>query len=432
MSAKDKNCFIEELRWRALLQDMTPGVEEYLGGSALPVAYVGFDPTAASLHIGNLVTIMLLVHFQRHGYKPIALVGGATGMIGDPSGRQDERQLLSVDALRYNQQGIRRQLEHFLRFDDSPESAELLNNYDWTSQFDLLSFLREVGKHISVNYMMAKDSVKLRLEKGISFTEFSYQLLQANDFFWLFENKNCRLQMGGSDQWGNITSGTELIRRKVSGSAFALVCPLITRADGSKFGKSAGQNIWLDAQMTSPYRFYQYWLNTSDEDAVKYIRIFTLLPWEEIEALAVEHEKAPHLRLLQKALAKDVTRRVHSEEAWLAAEEASNILFGRGTKDALRSLCEEDLLSVFEGVPQHTVSSAVLSQPQPIIELLTASAPVFSSKAELRRLIQNNGLSINKEKISLVEHTVSPDNLLLGKYLLIQKGKKNYELITVS
>jgi tyrosyl-tRNA synthetase len=431
MSEQASKPFIEELRWRGLLQDMTPGVEEYLDGPDLPVAYVGFDPTAASLHIGNLVTIMLLVHFQRHGYKPLALVGGATGMIGDPSGRQDERQLLSVETLRHNQAGIRKQLEHFLRFDDSPQSAEMLNNYDWTSRFDLLTFLREVGKHISVNYMMAKDSVKLRLEKGISYTEFTYQLLQANDFFWLFENKNCRLQMGGSDQWGNITSGTELIRRKVSGSAYALVCPLITRADGSKFGKSAGQNIWLDAQMTSPYRFYQYWLNTSDEDAVKYIRIFTLLSRQEIETLTAEHEKAPHLRLLQKALAKDVTRRVHSEEAWLAAEEASNILFGRGTKDALRSLSEEDLLSVFDGVPRHAVPTSVLDQPQPIIELLTTLAPVFSSKAELRRLIQNNGLSINKEKISAAEHAVCRDDLLQGKYLLIQKGKKNYELITV-
>lgn len=432
MNEQHGNAFLEELRWRGLLQDTTPGIESYLGGSDLPVAYVGYDPTAASLHIGNLVTIMLLVHFQRHGYKPIALVGGATGMIGDPSGRSDERQLLSVETLRFNQQGIRNQLEHFLRFDDSPESAELLNNYDWTSQFDLLTFLREVGKHISVNYMMAKDSVKLRLEKGISFTEFTYQLLQANDFFWLYQNRQCRLQMGGSDQWGNITSGTELIRRKISGNAYALVCPLITRADGSKFGKSAGQNIWLSPELTSPYRFYQYWLNTSDEDAGKYIRIFTLLSREEIEGLEAEHRQAPHLRILQKALAKDITCRVHSEAAWKAAEEASAILFGRGTTDALRSLSEEDLLTVFEGVPRHELSPSLFVAPLPISELLTSSAPVFSSKAELRRLIQNNGLSLNKEKIADLEHQVGRSDLLQGKYLLVQKGKKNYELITVS
>jgi len=429
MCDRKKTLFLEELQWRGLLQDKTPGLEDYLAGNDLPVAYVGFDPTAPSLHIGNLVTIMLLVHFQRHGYKPIALVGGATGMIGDPSGRSDERQLLSQDALRHNQQGIRRQLEHFLRFDDSPNSAELLNNYDWTHQFDLLSFLREVGKHISVNYMMAKDSVKLRLEKGISFTEFSYQLLQAYDYFWLYQNRNCKLQMGGSDQWGNITSGTELIRRKAAGNAFALVCPLITRADGSKFGKSSGQNIWLDPQMTSPYRFYQYWLNTSDEDAIKYIRIFTLLTQEAIEDLSRQHDQAPHLRVLQKAIAKDVTCRVHSTDAWQAAEEASAILFGRGTTAALHSLSEEDLLSVFDGVPRHTIPHSRFKQPLSVMELLTAIAPVFTSKAELRRLIQNNGLSLNKEKITNPEQPISSSDLLQGKYLLIQKGKKNYELI---
>lgn len=429
MSEKSDNSFIEELRWRGLLSDMTPGVEQYLDGGGTPVAYVGYDPTAASLHIGNLVTIMLLVHFQRHGYKPIAMVGGATGMIGDPSGRTDERQLLPEETLRHNQRCIRTQLEHFLRFDDSATSAELLNNYDWTSQFDLLSFLREVGKHITVNYMMAKDSVKMRLEKGLSFTEFSYQLLQAHDFYWLYQNKGCRLQMGGSDQWGNITSGTELIRRKAAGEAYALVCPLITRADGTKFGKSMGQNIWLDADMTSPYRFYQYWLNTSDQDVVKFIRIFTLLPREEIETMQAEHEQAPHLRILQKALAKDVTCRVHSEEAWKTAEEASGILFGKGTTATLRSLSEDDLLAVFEGVPQYIVSPALFDDGPNVIDLLTSTVPVFPSKGELRRLIQNNGLSINKEKIDDPEHRVKKPDLLQGKYLLIQKGKKNFELI---
>ncbi len=429
MNETNSNPFIEELRWRGLLQDMTPGVEEYLGINQLPVAYVGYDPTAASLHIGNLVTIMLLVHFQRHGYKPIALVGGATGMIGDPSGRTDERQFLSEETLRHNQQCIRRQLEHFLRFDETPESAELLNNYDWTREFDLLSFLREVGKHITVNYMMAKDSVKLRLENGLSFTEFTYQLLQAHDFYWLYRNRACRLQMGGSDQWGNITSGTELIRRKASGEAYALVCPLITRADGSKFGKSMGRNVWLDAGMTSPYRFYQYWLNTSDEDAVKYIRLFTLLSREEIEALVTEHQNTPHLRVLQKALAKDVTCRVHSEGAWRMAEEASGILFGKGTTATLRGLSEEDLLSVFEGVPQYIVNPEIFEGEPNVTDLLTGTAPVFPSKGELRRLIQNNGLSINKEKIVDPDHKVNKADLLQGKYLLIQKGKKNFELI---
>ena len=429
MNESNRKNFIEELRWRGLLQDMTPGVEEYLEKSDLPVAYVGYDPTAASLHIGNLVTIMLLVHFQRHGCKPIALVGGATGMIGDPTGRTDERQFLSEETLRHNQNCIRRQLEHFLRFDHSRESAELINNYDWTKNFNLLSFLREVGKHITVNYMMAKDSVKLRLENGLSFTEFCYQLLQAHDFFWLYQNRDCRLQMGGSDQWGNITSGTELIRRKSSGEAYALVCPLITRADGSKFGKSMGRNVWLDSGMTSPYRFYQYWLNTSDEDAVKYIRLFTLLPKEEIEALETEHRKAPHLRILQKALAKDVTCRVHSEEAWRMAEEASGILFGKGTTATLRGLSEEDLLTVFEGVPQYIVDPGVFDGEPSVTDLLTVTAPVFPSKAELRRLIQNNGLSVNKEKIADPERKVNRGDLLQGKYLLIQKGKKNFELI---
>ena len=424
--------FVEELSWRGMIHDKMPGLEEQLA-KELTSAYVGIDPTADSLHIGHLVGVMMLKHFQVAGHKPIVLVGGATGMIGDPSGKSQERNFLDVPTLRHNQECLKKQLANFLDFSsDVPNVAEMVNNYDWMSQFSFLDFIRDIGKHITVNYMMAKDSVKKRLEDsstGMSFTEFTYQLVQGADFLHLYEHNNCKLQMGGSDQWGNITTGTELIRRKTGGEAWALTCPLIKKADGTKFGKTESGNVWLDPLRTSPYQFYQFWLNASDEDAQKYIKIFTLLPKEEVEALVTEHLEAPHLRLLQKCLAKEVTCMVHSAEAYLTAVEASEILFGKGTEDTLRKLDEETLLSVFEGVPQFTVAYDELSKGINVIDLLAEKSEVFPSKGEARRTIAGGGVSINKVKLESADNQINSTQLIGGKYLLVQKGKKNYFLL---
>lgn len=421
--------FIEELRWRGMIHDITPGTEEQLK-KEMTAAYVGIDPTADSLHIGHLVSVMMLKHFQLAGHKPIALIGGATGMIGDPSGKSEERNLLSEDVLRHNENCIKTQLLKFLDFEKGNNKAEMVNNYDWMKAFDFLKFMREVGKHITVNYMMAKDSVKKRLESanGISFTEFSYQLVQGYDFLHLYENKNCKLQMGGSDQWGNILTGTELIRRKTGGEAYALTCPLITKADGGKFGKTEEGNVWLDARLTSPYKFYQFWLNCSDEDAVKYIKIFTLLTKEEIESLIREHEAAPHLRIVQKALAKDVTIRVHSEKDFNAAVDASEILFGKGTNESLKNLDEEMLLIVFEGVPQSEIKKSELPAGIPVIEFLSEKTNIMSSKSDARRMLKEGSVSINKSRIDDT-YLVGEKDLLNEKYILVQKGKKNYYLV---
>ena len=422
--------FVAELEWRGMVHNIMPNTREQLLKEQT-AGYVGFDPTADSLHIGNLVPIMLLTHFQQAGHKPIALIGGATGMVGDPSGKSEERNLLDEETIQHNLACQKKQLEQFLDFsDDIENSAMIVNNYDWFKEFSFLDFLRDAGKHITVNYMMAKDSVKKRLETGLSFTEFSYQLIQGYDFYWLNQNMDCKLQMGGSDQWGNIVTGTEFIRRKSDGEAYALTCPLITKADGSKFGKSEGGNVWLDAEKTSPYKFYQFWLNSSDEDAAKYIRIFTLKTQEEIAGIEKEHAEAPHLRKLQKALAEDVTIRVHSEEDLKNAIAASEILFGNSTAESLKSLSERDLLSVFEGVPQAEISADVLKSGQGIIDFAVQSAKAFSSNGEARRMIQNNGVSINKEKVNLEKEITSTD-LILDKYILLQKGKKNYYLISV-
>lgn len=419
----------EELRWRGMIQDMTPGTEEQLANE-MTSAYIGFDPTSDSLHIGNLAAIMMLVHLQRTGHKPFALVGGATGMIGDPSGKSEERNLLDETTLRYNQQCIRRQLEKFLDFDCGKNSAEMVNNYDWTSQFGFLQFLREVGKHITVNYMVAKDSVKNRMESGsgISFTEFSYQLLQGYDFFWLYENRQVKLQMGGSDQWGNILTGTELIRRKVGGEAFALTCPLITKADGGKFGKTEEGNVWLDPAKTSPYKFYQFWLNTSDEDAAVFIKKFTLLTRDEIDFLLKEHQESPQNRVLQKALAKEITIRVHSESDYQAALEASEILFGKGTTETLSKLPAYMLLSLFEGVPKRDVAKSDVAKTIPIVDFLTTFTDIFPSKGEARRMLKDNGVSVNKKKVT-EDDFISMGDLLQDAYILVQKGKKNYYLV---
>lgn len=423
--------FIEELKWRGMVHDIMPGTEEQLL-KEVTSGYVGFDPTASSLTIGNLVTIMLLVHYQKAGHKPVALVGGATGMIGDPSGKSEERKLLSEEALRHNQQCIKNQLSKFLDFNSGANSAELVNNYDWFKEIGFISFLRDVGKHLTVNYMMAKDSVKKRLETGLSFTEFSYQLLQGYDYQYLYKHNGCKLQMGGSDQWGNITAGTELIRRMGGGEAFALTCPLITKADGTKFGKSEGGNIWLDPAMTSPYKFYQFWLNASDEDAAKWIKIFTLLNKEEIEGLEREHEQAKHLRILQKALAKDITIRVHSEEDYNTAVKASEILFGKSTTDDLKGFNENTLLSVFEGVPQVEISKDELTEAANVTELLSVvtQLKIFASKGEARKMISGGGVSINKSKVNTPDQKVDFE-LLNGKFLLVQKGKSNYHLVIV-
>ena len=424
--------FVEELTWRGMIHSMMPGTAEQLE-KEMTTAYLGIDPTADSLHIGHLVGVMMLRHFQRCGHKPLALVGGATGMIGDPSGKSAERNLLDEATLRHNQECIKQQLSRFLDFDnDAPNAAEMVNNYDWMKDFSFLAFIRDIGKHITVNYMMAKDSVKKRLSAessvGMSFTEFTYQLVQGYDFFHLYETKNCKLQLGGSDQWGNITTGTELIRRKLGGEAFALTCPLITKADGGKFGKTESGNVWLDRKYTSPYKFYQFWLNVSDADAEKYIKIFTFLPKEEVEALVAEHSAAPHLRVLQKRLAKEITIMVHSEQDYEMAVEASSILFGNATSDSLKKLDEDTLLAVFDGVPTFEVDKeAVLGKK--LMDVLTDDAAVFASKGEMRKLIQNGGFAVNKEKVADLELALEAESLLNDKYLLVQKGKKNYFLL---
>jgi tyrosyl-tRNA synthetase len=412
-----------------MIHDMMPGTEEQLQ-KEMTAGYIGFDPTADSLHIGNLLPIMLLVHFQRGGHKPVALVGGATGMIGDPSFKAEERKFLDEETLKYNLSCQKKQLEKFLNFDCGANSAEIVNNYDWFKDFSFLGFLREVGKHISVNYMMAKDSVRKRLETGISFTEFTYQLIQGHDYYHLYLEKNCKLQMGGSDQWGNIVTGTELIRRRAGGEAFALTCPLVTKSDGGKFGKSEKGNIWLDPNKTSPYAFYQFWMNTSDEDAAKYIKLFTLLNQVEIEDLITEHNQAPHLRILQKKLAAEVTTMVHSAQGLQTAIEASEILFGKGTADMLKNLDENTFLSVFDGVPQYNLSRDVLQNGINIADLLAEATLIFPSKGEARRTIKGGGVIINKSRIEDENLSITEADLLNNRYLLIQKGKKNYYLIT--
>ncbi|MDO4970546.1 MAG: tyrosine--tRNA ligase [Bacteroidales bacterium] len=425
--------FVKELEWRGMINQMMPGTEEQLN-KEMTSAYVGIDPTADSLHIGHLVGIMMLKHFQRAGHRPIALIGGATGMIGDPSMKSQERVLIDEVTLRHNQECLRKQLEKFLDFDsEAPNAAILVNNYDWMKNYSFLQFIRDVGKHITVNYMMAKDSVKKRLsanaDHGMSFTEFSYQLLQGYDFLYLYEHEGCRLQMGGSDQWGNITTGTELIRRMNGGEAFAITCPLITKADGTKFGKTEGGNVWLDPKRTSPYKFYQFWLNVSDADAAKYIKIFTDLTQEEVAALEEEQAADPGLRPLQKRLAKEITTMVHSAADYEMAVEASQILFSNKAKDILHKIDEETLLSVFEGVPQFEISKAKLEEGVPAIALLTDEAAVFASKGEMKKMTQGGGVSINKEKLTDQNATISTADLLNDKYILAQRGKKNYYLL---
>jgi tyrosyl-tRNA synthetase len=424
---------MEELQWRGLIQDIMPGTIEQLN-KEMTSAYIGFDPTADSLHIGSLVPILLLVHLQKAGHKPYALVGGATGMVGDPSGKSEERNLLSEEVLLHNVQCVKKQLEKFLDFDASkPNAAEIVNNYDWFKNMSFLQFIRDVGKHITVNYMMAKDSVKKRLENenGMSFTEFTYQLVQGYDFYWLYTNKNCKLQMGGSDQWGNIVTGTELIRKKAGGEAFAFTCPLITKADGGKFGKTEKGNVWLDAQKTSPYQFYQFWLNASDEDAKKWIKIFTLLPKETIETLVEQHDAAPHERILQKKLAESLTIFVHSKADFEFALQASEILFNNETADILSSLNEQQLLQVLEGVPTIHVEKSQLDNGSELVNFLTETG-IFPSKSEARKMWQNGGIRINKKKVETNYTHITSNDLLQDKYLLIQKGKKNYYLIVAN
>ena len=429
--------FIEELTWRGMVHQSMPGTDEYLK-KGMTSAYLGIDPTADSLHIGHLVGVMMLKHFQRSGHKPIALVGGATGMIGDPSMKSQERKLLDVDTLRHNQECIKRQLAKFLDFDsDAPNAAILVNNYDWMKDFGFLDFIRDVGKHITVNYMMAKDSVKKRLSgesgQGMSFTEFSYQLLQGYDFLYLYQNQGCHLQLGGSDQWGNITTGTELIRRIAGGDdAFALTCPLITKADGGKFGKTESGNVWLDPKRTTPYQFYQFWLNVSDDDAAKYIKIFTILDKEEIDSLIEQQKADPGLRPLQKRLAKEITTMVHSAEDYEMAVEASQILFSNKAADTLHKIDEATLLSVFDGVPQFEISRQLLKDQTKLADLLVDHAPVFPSKGELRKLAQGGGFAINKEKVADPYAPASEEMLLNDKYILVQKGKKSYYLLKVT
>ena len=431
-----KKNFVEELRWRGMLAQIMPGTEELLQ-KEMVTAYLGTDPTADSLHIGHLCGIMMLRHLQRCGHKPIILVGGATGMIGDPSGKSQERNLLDTETLYHNQECIKRQVSKFLDFDAGGENkAEMVNNYDWMKDFSFLDFARTVGKHITVNYMMAKESVQQRLNgtsrDGLSFTEFTYQLLQGYDFLHLYQTKGCKMQMGGNDQWGNMTTGTELIRRTLGNEAeaYALTCPLITKADGKKFGKTESGNVWLDPKRTTPYSFYQFWLNVSDDDAERYIKIFTSLDRDTIEALVAEHKQDPGMRVLQKRLADEVTTMVHSKEDLNMAKEASSILFGKGTKDTLRKLDEATLLSIFEGVPHFTLDKSLLGQPA--VELFTRDdVKVFASKGEMRKLVQGGGVSLNKEKLTAFDRTVSADDLIDDKYLLVQRGKKNYFLITV-
>ncbi|NCT93522.1 MAG: tyrosine--tRNA ligase [Chitinophagaceae bacterium] len=423
---------IEELRWRGMIQDIMPGTEELLQKEMVS-GYIGFDPTSDSLHIGSLVPILLLVHLQKAGHKPMALVGGATGMVGDPTGKSEERNLLSEETLLFNQAGVKKQLEKFLDFNPAlPNAAEMLNNYDWFKEISFLQFIRDAGKHITVNYMMAKDSVKKRLEgeTGMSFTEFTYQLIQGYDFYWLYQNKNCKLQMGGSDQWGNITTGTELIRRKAGGEAFAFTCPLIKKSDGGKFGKTEKGNVWLDPKKTSPYQFYQFWLNASDDDAKTWIKIFTLLPVAEIEALIQTHDEAPHQRALQKKLAEELTSFVHSRSDYDFAVKASEILFGNATTELLQSLNEEQLLQVMEGVPTVNITREQIAAGYDLVSLLADTA-IFPSKGEARKMWQAGGISLNKQKISPDKTSFHSEDLLQNKYLLLQKGKKNYYLVKV-
>ena len=432
--------FIEELSWRGMIHDVMPGAEEHLN-EAMRSAYVGFDPTADSLHIGNLVPIMLLAHFQRCGHRPVALIGGATGMIGDPSGKSAERNLLDEKTLRFNQDAIKKQLAHFLDFAAETENgAVLVNNYDWMKDFSFLEFIRDVGKHITVNYMMAKDSVKNRItsddtddggSEGMSFTEFTYQLVQGYDFLHLYQDKNCTLQMGGSDQWGNITTGTELVRRIGRGKAYAITCPLITKADGSKFGKSEGGNVWLDAARTSPYKFYQYWLNSGDADSEKYIRIFTFLKEDEINSLIAEHQDAPHLRVLQKRLAAEITTMVHSDAELENAIKASSILFGKSTGDDLKALDEQTFLDVFDGVPQAEVAMAEIEKGYNIVAAMATDTEFLKSNSEVRRAIKQNAIAVNKEKISDEEYKIDKDDLINNKFVLLQRGKKSYFVLRV-
>ena len=440
--------FIEELTWRGMIHDVMPGAEEHLN-EAMRSAYVGFDPTADSLHIGNLVPIMLLAHFQRCGHKPVALVGGATGMIGDPSGKSAERNLLGEKTLRHNQDAIQKQLSHFLNFDDalnskgsdsSENSAVMVNNYDWMKDFSFLEFIRDVGKHITVNYMMAKDSVKNRItsdgtdeggSEGMSFTEFTYQLVQGYDFLHLYQNNDCSLQMGGSDQWGNITTGTELVRRIGQGKAYAITCPLITKADGSKFGKSEGGNVWLDPARTSPYKFYQYWLNSGDEDSEKYIRIFTFLEEGEITALITEHNAAKHMRVLQKRLASEITAMVHSQADLDNAIKASSILFGKSTSDDLKALDDQTFLDVFDGVPQAEVAMSEIEKGYDIVSAMATDTGFLPSNSEVRRAIKQNAVSINKEKVTTEDYQITVTDLINNKFVLLQKGKKNYYVLKV-
>lgn len=425
--------FVEELKWRGMIHDIMPGTQEQLD-KEMTTAYVGIDPTADSLHIGHLVGVMMLRHLQQAGHRPIALIGGATGMIGDPSMKSQERNLLDEQTLRHNQAGIKAQLAKFLDFEsDAPNAALLVNNYDWMKEFSFLGFIRDIGKHITVNYMMSKDSVKKRLSSdsnvGLSFTEFSYQLLQGFDYLHLYNTLNCKLQMGGSDQWGNITTGTELIRRKTTGEAFALTCPLITKADGGKFGKTESGNIWLDPRYTTPYKFYQFWLNVSDQDAEKYIKIFTSLSKQEIQDLVSIHQAEPHKRELQRRLAEEVTVMVHSRESYESAVEASEILFGQATSETLKHIDEDTLLSVFEGVPQFEISLSALESGIKAVDLLVEAAPCFPSKSEMRKLVQSGGIALNKEKLEAFDQEITTDSLINGKYILAQKGKKNYYLL---
>jgi len=426
-----KKNFIEELRWRGMLHDIMPGTEDLLN-KEMVIGYIGFDPTADSLGVGNLVQIMTLLHFQKAGHKPLALVGGATGMVGDPSGKSAERNLLDEKTLNHNLACQRSQLEKFLDFNCGGNSAAIVNNYDWFKGISFLDFIRDIGKHISVNYMLAKDSVKSRLDNGMSFTEFSYQLVQGYDFYYLWLNNKVKLQMGGSDQWGNIVTGTELIRRKGSGEAYALTTPLIKKADGTKFGKSESGNVWLSKLKTSSYKFYQFWLNAGDEDVKSFIRIFTLLTKDEIEKLELEHSLNPHLRLLQKTLAKDITIRVHSELDYNAALEASEILFGKGTSESLMKLSEEDFYSVFEGVEQFEISRIEIEQGVSIVDFTSEKTKIFQSKGESKKMIQGGGVSVNKLKIDDIEFKITSDHLINDKYVLIQKGKKNYFVIKVN
>jgi tyrosyl-tRNA synthetase len=421
--------FIEELKWRGMIHDIMPGTEEALL-KQVSAGYIGFDPTADSLHVGHLVQIMTLVHFQRAGHKPYALVGGATGMVGDPSGKSQERNLLDAETLQHNVACVKKQLEAFLDFNSISNAAEMVNNYDWFEKMSFLDFIRDVGKHISVNYMMAKDSVKKRLETGMSFTEFSYQLVQGYDFYYLNQHHNCILQLGGSDQWGNIVTGTELIRRKAGGEAYAVTTPLIKKADGTKFGKTESGSVWLDPEKTSPYAFYQFWLNASDTDAANYIRIFTLKSKDEIEALEAQHAEAPHLRVLQKAIAEDITTRVHGAAALQTAIAASNILFGKSTAEDLRSLSEKDFFAVFEGVPQASVSISDFQNGLSIVEALAAKTGFLSSNGEARRELKANAISVNKEKVA-EDYILSTQDLINDRYVLLGKGKKNNYILRI-